>query len=227
LISRGKEISDEVKLLAHKPYMMVKKYNSYSVNGYTFHTRGYAEGKATQCDAVALVAKTSSFSSSKDNNPFIGDVAYYGRIVEIIELNYSNTGHVVLFKCDWVDSVHQGRGVRKNKFGTTQVNFNNLLNSGNDVFDEPFILATQATQVYYVQDLFDTDWYAVLDATPRDYFDMGARIDDNEDENDSYNPTEPQPLPIENLSNDIPIDHDEDENWIRNDIDGTTVDLLR
>lgn len=44
---------------------------------------------------------------------------------------------MVLFKCDWVDSVHQGRGIRKNKFGTTQVNFNNLLNSGNDVFDEP------------------------------------------------------------------------------------------
>lgn len=37
---------------------------------------------------------------------------------------------MVLFKCDWVDSVHQGRGIRKNKFGTTQVNFNNLLTSG-------------------------------------------------------------------------------------------------
>jgi hypothetical protein len=66
----------------------------------------------------------------------------------------------------------------------------------------------------------------VVDATPRDYFDMGARIDDNEDETDSYYPIEPQPLPTENLSNDIPS-HDEDENWIRNDIDGTTVDLLR
>ena len=52
-----------MRFLAQKPYMMFKKYNSYSVNGYTFHTRGYAKGKATQCDAVALVAKTSSFSS--------------------------------------------------------------------------------------------------------------------------------------------------------------------
>jgi hypothetical protein len=108
--------------------MMVKKYSSYSINGFTFHTRTYAEGKATQCDVVALVAKTSSFSSSKDNNPSVGDVVYYGRIIEIVELNYSNIGHVVLFKCDWVDSVHQGRGVRKDKFGITQVNFNHLLN---------------------------------------------------------------------------------------------------
>jgi hypothetical protein len=45
--------------------MMVKKYNSYSINGYTFHTWGYAESKATQCDAIALVAKTSSFQVQK------------------------------------------------------------------------------------------------------------------------------------------------------------------
>jgi hypothetical protein len=77
---------------------------------------------------VALFAKKSSFSSSKDNNSSVGDVVYYGRIIEIVELNYSNIGHVVLFKCDWVDSVHQGRGVRKDKFGITQVNFNHLLN---------------------------------------------------------------------------------------------------
>jgi hypothetical protein len=36
----------------------------------------------------------------------------------------------------------------------------------------------------------------VVDATPRDYFDMGARIDDNEDETDSYYPIEPQPLQL-------------------------------
>jgi hypothetical protein len=107
------------------------------------------------------------------------------------------------------------------------VNFNNLLNSGNDVIDEPFILATQATQVYYIQDLIYTDWHAVVDATPRDYFDMDSIIDDNEGETYSYYPTEPQHLPTENMSNDIPSHHDEDENWIRNDIDGTTVDLLR
>jgi len=67
----------------------------------------------------------------------------------------------------------------------------------------------------------------VVDTTPRDYFDMSARIDDNDDETDSYYPIEPQPLPTKNLSNDIPINHDEDENWIRDDIHGTTVDLLR
>ena len=31
-----------------------------------------------------------------------------------------------MFKCDWVDNVHQGRRVRMHKFGIIQVNFNNL-----------------------------------------------------------------------------------------------------
>jgi len=123
LIDTGKEVPQEIKILAQKPYRMVKKYNSYSLNGCTFHTRSFAEGKVTQCDGVAMIAKTSSFSSTRDDNPSIGDVAYYGRIIEIIELNYLNTGYVVLFKCDWVDSV-QGRGFRVDKYGIKEVNFN-------------------------------------------------------------------------------------------------------
>jgi hypothetical protein len=44
---------------------------------------------------------TSSYSSSKDKNQLKGQVEYYGRIIEIDELNYSNEGSVVLFKCEW------------------------------------------------------------------------------------------------------------------------------
>lgn len=113
----------------------------------------------------------------------------------------------------------------KNKFGITQLNFNNLLNSGNDVFDKPFILATQGSQVYYVHDPIDTEWHVVVDATPRDYFDMDARIDQDEDKTYSYYSTEPQNLPTKNVEGDIP--QDEYEIWIRNDIYGAIVDLLR
>lgn len=110
---------------------MVKKYNSYSLNGCTFHTMYYSEGKSTQCDGVAFNARTSGPSTSRDNNPATCDFDYYGRIVEIIELNYSNIGHVVLFKYAWADSL-QDRAVRKDQFGETQVNFKHLLNSDHD-----------------------------------------------------------------------------------------------
>jgi hypothetical protein len=149
---------------------MVKSYNSYSINGCTYHTHSYSVGKATQCDGVSHVAKTSSYASSKDKNPTLGYVTYYGRISQIIELNYSNGGHVVLFKCDWVKS----NGVRElDGFGITEVNFNHTYNA-QDEHSEPFILASQAIQVYYVQDPVDVEWNAVITPTIRDFFDMDS-----------------------------------------------------
>ena len=66
-------------------------------------------------------------------------------------------------------------------YGITEVNFNHLLSSGSNIFDEPFILATQATQVYYVQDSIEKDWYAVVHPPTRDFFDMDARSDGNDE----------------------------------------------
>jgi hypothetical protein len=67
------------------------------------------------------------------------------------------------------------------------------------------------------------DWHAVVDATPRDYFDMDARID----EDDVYYHQKSLNLPAENLMDVIPSLHDEDESWTRNDINGIIIDLLR
>ncbi|KAF0912255.1 hypothetical protein E2562_013207, partial [Oryza meyeriana var. granulata] len=121
------EIHKEIIVLANKPYRVACKYNSYAINGYKFQTESSNKGKSTQNFGVAVVASTSSFSSAQDNNPVIGEVTYYGIIKEIIELNYSNKGSVV-FKCDWVDIV-QGRGIQKDKYGITLVNFTNFIAS--------------------------------------------------------------------------------------------------
>jgi len=152
--------------------MMVKKYSSYFLNGCTFHTYNYGKGKATQCYGVSTVAATSSFSSSRDQNPVVGDVAYYGRIPEIVELNYSNEGYAVLFKCDWV---RQNR-LKVDKFGMPLVNFQHVHNT-EDPAAEPFILASQAKQVYYVQDPTDIEWNFVVNPSPRDFYDMEFRND--------------------------------------------------
>ncbi|TYK08873.1 putative serine/threonine-protein kinase nek2 [Cucumis melo var. makuwa] len=52
-------------------------------------------------------------SSSKDKNPVIGDMSFYGVIQEIWELNY-NTFNVSVFKCDWVQN---SGGVRIDELG--------------------------------------------------------------------------------------------------------------
>jgi Domain of unknown function (DUF4216) len=198
---------------------MVKKYNSYLVNGYKFQTQSYSEGKSTQNFGVAVVAQTSSFSSANDQNPVTSDVTYYGIIKDIIEVNYSNKGSIVLFKCDWVDTV-RGKGIQKDKFGITLVNFNHLL-SGNKICDEPFILATQATQVYYVEDPIDKDWHAVVLSRPRDVFDMEARVDaaDEDDGTLYYNDQ------VENFCDHERIpDFDDNNNCVRSDISGLIID---
>jgi hypothetical protein len=100
---------------------------------------------------------------------------YFSRITEIIELNYSNKGTVVLFKCEWAKPA----GIRKvENFGVTQINFN-LFSSGNDIYSEPFILASQANQVYYVQDAVDDDWHSVVFPTIRDFYDMEPQSPQN------------------------------------------------
>ena len=147
---------------------MVRKFNNYSINGCTFHTYNYRKGKSTQCYGVSTVAATSSFSSCKDKNPVVGDVEYFGIVIESVELNYSNEGYTVLFKCEWVKQT----GIRVDEFGLRQVNFKHVYNT-EDIASEPFILASQSKQVYYVDDHTDIDWKFIVTPTPRDFYDMG------------------------------------------------------
>jgi hypothetical protein len=104
--------------------MMVKKYNNYNINGCVFHTKEYVAGKSTQCDGVSNLAMTSIYSISHDKkNPLKGQVEFYGRIIEIAELNYSNEGSVFLFKCEWAKPI----GINNiANFGITQVNLKQL-----------------------------------------------------------------------------------------------------
>ena len=80
----------------------------------------------------------------------LGDVTYYGRIIDIIELNYSGNFSVVLFKCEWVDVISK-RGI-KDKYGYTLVNFSHLIHTGEKIDHEPYIFSNQADQVFYSDD---------------------------------------------------------------------------
>ena len=98
------------------------------------------------------------------------------------------------------------------------MNFKHLLKS-----DEPFILASQATQVYYVQDKLDKDWYSVRSFPhPRDLYDMFEVGDEDFDHHDA--PT----VSIANL--DANVDLSVDVRNIprsRTDIDGTLVRAIQ
>jgi hypothetical protein len=168
---------------------------------------------------VALVAETTCFESGNNNNFVMGKKTYYGVIKDIIELNYAHEGNVVLFKCVWVDNRVQGKWVKTDQLGVTSVNFKHLFKTGEKISYEPFILASQAVQVFYVPDGTDTEWVAVFQSKPRDYYD----IDNLEIEHIENGNGLVVPLPDLNVSVTVDI-----VNGIipavRTDIDGIIVD---
>ena len=168
----GEEASDEIQILAKASMMIARKYSSYTINGFDFHTKSYDDGRSVQNSGVALIAESECFERGNKDNIILGNKTYYGIIKEIVELNYQHKGNVVLFKCDWVDNRVQDKWVKTDQFGVTSVNFRYLFNTGEKILDEPFILASQAVQVFYVPDPIDTEWAAVLQSKPRDFYDM-------------------------------------------------------
>jgi hypothetical protein len=139
------------------------------VNGLKFHTKSYGAGLKCQNTGVMLRASTPCYATSKDMRPRTGDVDYYGRVLEVIEVIYSPDVKFDLFRCEWIDNT-KGKKVDELKF--TLVNFKHLMYKKDSVSDEPYILASQADQVWYSKDPIDQDWNVVVPMTPRYGFDQ-------------------------------------------------------
>lgn len=52
------------------------------------------------------------------------------------------------------------------------VNFSRLIHTGDRKDDEPYIKASKANMVYYVDDETDEGWSVAIHLKPRDLFDM-------------------------------------------------------
>ncbi|KAG6400793.1 hypothetical protein SASPL_137636 [Salvia splendens] len=102
--------------------------------------------------------------STRDQNPILSELDYYGILTDVVELDY-NCGHrVVLFDCEWVS---KGKRLKTDADGFTLANFSNVIRH-----NEPFILASQAEQVFYVGDPTESQWSVVVSAAARAHYDM-------------------------------------------------------
>jgi hypothetical protein len=91
----GGSAAISLSLLCLDPERKVKCYNGYFVNGYVFHTEEYGHGRKIYNSGVCIKGSTSSEF----------EVDYYGRLEEVIELQYhSEQNRVFLFKCYWYDT---------------------------------------------------------------------------------------------------------------------------
>lgn len=200
------ELSDEVIKLAAGPVDQASRFTSYNVNQFRFRTRSTDTSKVTNNSGVCLDVNLRSYSSIKDAHPASGDVTFYGELDDIIEVDYTRGTKFVLFKCDWIDN---NKGVRKDEFKFISVNFNHLLYKDNKPTDEPFILASQARQVIYVQDPVEPDWHVVLKMTCKDSL-------DDCDSNDKSFVAAPQIQPFGSQHLEVSrMISDDDSTWLR------------
>jgi len=78
---------------------------------------------------VFLTSSTSCVASGANKNIRQIDLAYYGKLEDIIELNYYGHFKVTLFKCKWADTTREW-GLRKDSGGFTSINFSRLIHTG-------------------------------------------------------------------------------------------------
>ncbi|KAL4276922.1 hypothetical protein AHAS_Ahas20G0255600 [Arachis hypogaea] len=98
-----------------------------------------------------MSAITNNVSNDRNSVILASDNIYYGKVVDMTELDYFSKLRVLLFKCIWVD-ITLNKEIKMDQFGITNVNFFNLIHSGDNDTDESFILVMDMKMVCYVDD---------------------------------------------------------------------------
>jgi hypothetical protein len=83
----GRSAPKLLSSLSLGPERKCKCYNGYFVNGYVFHTEEYGQGRKTYNSGVSVKGSTSSEL----------EVDYYGRLEEVVELQYHNEQNRVFY----------------------------------------------------------------------------------------------------------------------------------
>ncbi|XP_070681794.1 uncharacterized protein [Malus domestica] len=163
--------TDDLVALANGPSKWCQRYKIFVCNRFKFKVRGTQSNRKYQNYGVFLQSDVPSYASLCDWNPVIGLVNYYGVLTDVFEIKYHIERIMVLFKCNWFDGISRntGHGVKTDRYGFRLVNFNKISSPS-----DPFILTSQALQVFYVQDLIDIEWHVAIKTRPRDFFDMSS-----------------------------------------------------
>ncbi|XP_075087200.1 uncharacterized protein LOC107766991 [Nicotiana tabacum] len=132
--------NNELISLAIGPGPVVYRYSILMVNGFRFQTKDLESIRKTQNNGVLVRGDDSDFKE------------YYGVLEDIYEISYMGNRKVYLFRYHWWDVAHLGKGYKIDKYGFTSMNTRCGLNT-----NEPFVLASQSEQVFYVNGMVDKD----------------------------------------------------------------------
>ncbi|GJZ53525.1 Myc-type, basic helix-loop-helix domain-containing protein, partial [Tanacetum coccineum] len=130
--------SEELFSLARGP-ISACTYPACIVNGVKFvvHERDILH--TTQCSGVSTLGLDGEM--------------YYGQLEEILELTYIGHRKVVLFRCKWFDTINPKNHTTRNRRSYIDQGIHHILTDREFHRNNQYILATQVTQVFYLQDL--------------------------------------------------------------------------
>ncbi|KAH0725078.1 hypothetical protein KY284_000943 [Solanum tuberosum] len=158
-------IMEDLISLSRGPTQYSTHSNGYIVNGYRFHVEDYDKKLRTQNCGVVVLGENDKDSENLD---------YYGVLTDVIELQFIMDRKVVLFRCNWFDVCDEIKGVKKDEYDLVSVNPDRFLKT-----NEPFVLADQASQVFYANDNSNKGWQVVRKIQPRDSYEIVEQMDDD------------------------------------------------
>ncbi|KAL3621781.1 hypothetical protein CASFOL_034441 [Castilleja foliolosa] len=166
-VQNNENTEELIRWLASGPNFDVLFWQGYDINGYSFYTKDRDDKSTMQNSGVTIESESMHFSSSKDKNPLRAMSSHYGIIEEIWEIDYIKF-KIPVFKCKWVDGHN---GVHVDELGVTLVDFGKVGSK-----NEPFVMASQVKQVFYITDPSNNKVYVVL---------HGKRIESGDDNEES------------------------------------------
>lgn len=170
-VQKSTLVNDDLYSLSQGPLERYKSFQCCVVNGVRFRCKDYDDTLRTQCSGVCT-------EGDHDNDNLI----YYGILIEILQLSFLLDRKVFLFRCKWYNSNPKGRSV------VVENNLTSINTSTEWYPNEPFILATQAQQVFYMLDMKrGSNWRIVQKVNHRSIYDIPETCETN---NDSSNNNE-------------------------------------
>ncbi|XP_006367988.2 uncharacterized protein [Solanum tuberosum] len=212
----GEQIPQDIQHLAVGPSKQAKRMTGYICNGVRYLTKSRDAKRKTQNSGIMVKATTQSYASARDKNPILADVSFYGILTDIIELYYTKKFKFVLFTCKWVNN-NKGL-IEKDDYGFTLVNFNHLLYTKQHLSNEPFIFASQAQQVFYVDHPMENEWQIVVKFKPRGFYDLGEDTPSIEHKEGHMELWPEQQL------DDTTFESEDDIEWVRHGVPGIEID---
>ena len=163
------DANDKLYCLACKPDPRAHTFTGCIVDGVRYHTKELDDRRTTQNSGVYVPGV------------FVGGTHdYYGVLLSIVRLRYVDMHQVFLFKCKWFNTNETGRDVKRR----VQHDYNLMSINTHFVWyeNEPYILASEAQQMFYLDDpKLGHGWKVVQKVQLRHVWDV-PELDDEEEE---------------------------------------------